>query len=655
MTDLSALLNQIDSGSIVLPEFQRGYVWSRDQVRGLLRSLYLNYPVGGLLVWETQAGSAGIRHGQSDASHMRTLLLDGQQRMTSLYGIVRGRAPEFFEGDEKAFLGLRFNVDDESFEFYAPVKMKDDPRWVDVTELFKNDLQPFIKIFSAPEFAADFAEYVTRLSRLRGILNREFHLEKIVGEDKTTDVVVDIFNRVNSGGTKLSKGDLALAKIASSSPAMRQRMRGELARWESAGYSFGLDWLLRNVTAVATGKALFASLDSVSSKDFEVALGQTIGYVDTTLNLVADRLGLDHGKVLLSRYALPVITRYLHLNGGSFPSIAERDKVLFWYVHAGMWGRFSGSTESKLAQDYESLAARGLDGIIDNLARTRGGTLQVNPGDFTGFGMGARFYPMLYLLTRVHGAKDFGTGLDLRATLLGRLSSLQVHHTFPKKVLYDAGCSRGEVNAVANFVFLTQDTNLAIGKTPPEQYMPPIAEAMPGVLDSQWIPADPGLWQVSRYADFLGARRALLADTANRFLDSLLDGSASAADPLPRAQAVVDDEPDAQSVQINALIAELRQHAVVEPLRDWQVDDPQTGSRLAVAEAYWPDGLQPGRGEPVVLELDPDDSDIERMQAIGYRVFTSIRSLREFVDREAALDAGASTAPDGSKEDDPPF
>jgi hypothetical protein len=118
---------------------------------------------------------------------------------------------------------------------------------------------------------------------------------------------------------------------------------------------------------------------------------------------------------------------------------------------------------------------------------------------------------------------------------------------------------------------------------------------------------------------------------------------------VPRGQAVVDDEPDPQSAQGSAVIAELRQHAAVEPLRDWQVDDPQTGSHLAVAEAFWPDGLQPGRGEPVVLELDPDDSDIERMQAIGYRVFTSISSLREYVDREAALDAGESRALDGSR------
>lgn len=640
MTQLNALLGQIDSGSIVLPEFQRGYVWSRDQVRGLLRSLYLHYPVGGLLVWETRAGSAGIRHADADPASVRTLLLDGQQRMTSLYGVVRGKSPEFFEGDEKAFLGLYFHVGEETFEFYAPVKMKDDPLWINVTQLFQDDLAPFIAKFSSPEFAAEFPTYLTRLNRLRGILDREFHLEKIIGEDKTTDVVVDIFNRVNSGGTKLSKGDLALAKIAAEDPQMRQRMRSELARWEAAGYMFNLDWLLRNVTAVATGKAQFSTLDAVTSAQFSAALEQTVKYLDILLNLVADRLGLDHGRVLLSRYAFPVMVRYLHLHNGAFPSIADRDKLLFWYIHAGMWGRFSGSTESKLAQDYESLATGGLDGIIATLAQNRGGNLQVNPGDFTGFGMGSRFYPMLYLLTRVLGAKDFGTGLDLKATLLGKLSSLQVHHTFPKKVLYDADYSRGEVNAVANFVFLTQETNLAISKTPPAEYMPPIAATMPGVLESQWIPTDPDLWQIDRYVDFLNARRVLLADAANGFLESLLDGSAARTEALPRTALAVDAEADDRGAALDALMIELAEHAVVPPLRDWQVDDPDTGVRLAVAEAYWPDGLQPGRGEPVVLELDPDDSDIERMQAIGYRVFTSLDALRGFVVREAAVDAG---------------
>ena len=642
MTHLSALLSQIDSGSLVLPEFQRGYVWSRDQVRGLLRSLYLHYPVGGLLVWETQAAASDVRNAEIREPSTRTLLLDGQQRITSLYGVIRGHAPEFFEGDDKTFLGLYFNVEDEVFEFFAPVKMKDDPRWVNVTRLFVEGLEPFIELFSNSQWSANLSLYVTRLARLRGIVDREFHLEKIVGSDKTTDVVVDIFNRVNSGGTKLSKGDLALAKVAAQSPELRQRMRQELARWSRAGYEFNLDWLLRNVTAVATGKAPFASLDAVLTKDFELALKSAVSHIDSVLNILADRLGLDHGRVLISRYAIPVLVRYLHVNGGKFPTALERDKALYWYVHAGMWGRFSGSTETVLAQDYESLAAKGLEGVIENLAKSRGGSLFVTPADFAGYGMGSRFYPLLYLLTRVNSAQDFGDGTALKMSLLGKLSSLQVHHIFPKRVLYDAGYSRSEVNAVANFVFLTQKTNLEIGKTPPREYLPEVRKKHSGALESQWIPVNPRIWHIERYSDFLAERRELLAAAANEFLGSLLVGSVIDDAPLPRGHVVTDEDLDARGQQIDELLAELAQYAVVAPERDIEVSDPESGACLAVAEAYWAEGLQPGRGEPTVLELDPTAASVERLQELGFRVFTSVEALRAFVLREAAIDAGES-------------
>jgi hypothetical protein len=130
------ILDQIDSGTVLLPEFQRGYVWNRDQVRGLMRSLYHGYPVGSLLVWETDADAAAVRGNGEKVGGTKRLLLDGQQRITSLYGVARGRPPAFFDGNASAFTGLRFNIADETFEFYAPVKMKDDPRWIDVTQLF---------------------------------------------------------------------------------------------------------------------------------------------------------------------------------------------------------------------------------------------------------------------------------------------------------------------------------------------------------------------------------------------------------------------------------------------------------------------------------------------------------------------------------------
>src|SRR5687768_13067618 len=136
MAKLGTILDQIDAGSMLLPEFQRGYVWNRDQVRGLMRSLYRGYPVGALLVWETDGGVQPVRGGTAVTPGSKSLLLDGQQRVTTLYGVIRGTPPAFFEGDPDMFRGLRFNVETEAFEFYGPVKMKDDPRWIDVTSLF---------------------------------------------------------------------------------------------------------------------------------------------------------------------------------------------------------------------------------------------------------------------------------------------------------------------------------------------------------------------------------------------------------------------------------------------------------------------------------------------------------------------------------------
>ena len=156
---ISTVLDHIDNGHMALPEFQRGYVWNRDQVRGLFDSLYRRHPVGGLLVWATESKTATHRGDSNLAAGVVKLLLDGQQRITSLYGVVRGRPPKFFDGNAQAFTGLRFHLENETFAFYQPVKMKDDPLWIDVTELMQTGtagLGAFVSRLNAdPELAPE--------------------------------------------------------------------------------------------------------------------------------------------------------------------------------------------------------------------------------------------------------------------------------------------------------------------------------------------------------------------------------------------------------------------------------------------------------------------------------------------------------------------
>lgn len=466
MTKISTILDHIDNGSIALPEFQRGYVWNRDQVRSLFDSLYRKHPVGSLLMWETESNTAAHRGDGPLSPGYVDLLLDGQQRITSLYGVVRGRPPKFFDGNANAFTCLYFHLETETFSFYQPIKMKDDPLWIDVTELMRNGQSGHEKLVETlsevSEIGTRAIKYSAKISRILGILDIDLHEEKITGGEKTLDVVVDIFNRVNSGGTKLSRGDLALAKICADWPEARDTMKAKLKEWESCGYHFNLDWLLRSVNTVLTGEAKFQYLHDKSADDIQNGLKKATRHIDKCLEMISGRLGLDHDRVFFGRFGVPVMVRYLDQLGRQ-PDEKERDKMLFWFAQAGMWGRFSGSTESMIDQDLAAFEGPdgGLDKLLEQLRLWHGG-LRAESGHFTGYGSGARFYPVLYLLTRMGQARDWGLGLPLKAHMLGKMNQLEVHHIFPKAQLYKRKYSRAEVNALANFCFLTKDTNLDI-------------------------------------------------------------------------------------------------------------------------------------------------------------------------------------------------
>ena len=226
---ISMILDQIDNGAIALPVFQRGYVWNRAQVRGLMDSLYRRHPVGSLIMWVTKTENAVSRgDGPLQPGYVR-LLLDGQQRITSLYGIIRNKIPPFFEGDRGTFTGLHFNMGTEVYAFYAPIRMRQDPRWISVTDLMQKGIGEFITmIYEDPELKADAAENLDRLNRIATMKDIELHAEDVTGDDNTVDTVVEIFNRVNSGGTKLSKGDLALAKVCAAWPEARTEIKARL-------------------------------------------------------------------------------------------------------------------------------------------------------------------------------------------------------------------------------------------------------------------------------------------------------------------------------------------------------------------------------------------------------------------------------------------
>jgi hypothetical protein len=244
------------------------------------------------------------------------------------------------------------------------------------------------------------------------------------------------------------------------------------------------------------------------------------------------------------------------------------------------------------------------------------------------------------MLTRVCGARDWGSGNELTKHLLGQTSQLEVHHVFPKARLYEHGYSRAQVNALANFTFLTKETNLEILDKPPAEYLPIYLAKHPGAVESHWLPMDPELWKIENYEQFLEARRELLAAAANDFLGQLVKGA------VPEGQIVVDalqpkgiaplggvasQEEEDLLVDANIWVTE---QGLPEGEFMFEVVDLATNEPLAVLDLAWPDGLQAGLSKPVALLIDEPFETLEAANAAGFTYFTDVVDFKNYVSTE---------------------
>ena len=455
------ILENVENGSIALPVFQRGYVWDRARVKKLMTSLYRGWPVGALLIWRTPPDRVDVRPGgEPPPSGYIDLLLDGQQRVTSLYGIIRGKPPAYFEAEDepkaKTFTNLYFNVDQESFEFYNATTMGHRPEWVPVTKIFLDGPETVVKEALVNTVSVSLEtqlDYVSKVSRIHDILGANLHDERVPGQDRSLDDIVEIFHAVNSAGRTLSHGDLALARIGADWPDARREMQQRLKKWDDAGFSANLDWLLRCVTALASGASEFQTLHdrNVPTATIQRALADTENAVDILLETTWKYLGMDNSNVHRSKQAFPIMVKYLADKcDGDFPDDQTKAQLLHWYVNASIWGRFSGPTETNINEDLRALENDDpLAALIESLADHTGGR-SVGPESFDAVRTNARFFPLLHIMSRVGGARDWKVPMSMLSDL-DPGTPLQLHHIFPKAVLQrHEGLSREAQNNFGN-------------------------------------------------------------------------------------------------------------------------------------------------------------------------------------------------------------
>jgi uncharacterized protein with ParB-like and HNH nuclease domain len=138
-------IKKINEKQLFVPAFQREYVWKRDDAKNLIRSLIYKYPTGTMLTWETNTPpelKGSYVHEESRGSVK--LVLDGQQRITTLYMLITGKIPPYYTEQEikNNIRGMYVNIETLELEYYKKSIMEKNPSWVDISDVFKGDINP---------------------------------------------------------------------------------------------------------------------------------------------------------------------------------------------------------------------------------------------------------------------------------------------------------------------------------------------------------------------------------------------------------------------------------------------------------------------------------------------------------------------------------
>ncbi len=551
------LVGMIERGELRLPEMQRQYVWRSTRVRDLLDSLYRGYPSGAILLWETDEDvplQAMAVPQQSNPYKTTRLLLDGQQRLTSLSAVIRGE-PVNVRGRKRP-IEILFNLEhpnqlqgfmeineesdvddaepdqvdaseDELQQRFNQMtfvvstrKLESSPRWVKVSEVFKSTSNTeFMKRAGVTSFDDPRAElYGQRLDSLRAVKKYVYRMD-VLERALSYDEVTEIFVRVNSLGAKLRSSDLALAQITAKWKNSLHTFQAFQGGCKEAGFDFELGIHLKNLVAMATGQSRFKTVSSLDITRLQTAWIDACDGMNFAMNFLKNNVGIDSPVLLSSPFIVVAISYFGHKR--NYQISPDESKLLrYWVLAANAKGRFSrGSSETLLDQDIASIRDGGtIQDLIDRL-RSQVGRLEIYSDELSGRNQRSALFKTMFLAFRSAGAKDWNSNLTIALDHSGNQHRLQFHHIFPKAVLTKAGLAPREADDIANLAFIGGKTNRVISDKAPKVYLPLfIAKIGEDDFTAQEIPLDSALLDTPSYKKFLQIRRERIAHRLNLFI-----------------------------------------------------------------------------------------------------------------------------------------
>jgi hypothetical protein len=390
---IASLISDIERQVIALPDLQRPFVWEDTKVRDLLDSLFVGFPVGTLVFWHTSDEKDARALGEKRPGlRATTLVIDGQQRLTSLYAVMKGGQVVGKDGEMRK-ITIAFRPRDGRFEV-ADAAIRKDPEFLpDVTDLWNgkrpkpqirrdlmNTLRDKGRIIDDP-----YEDAVERnLDRAHSIADYRFptvDIRKTAATGEATEEdVADIFVRINNQGARLGQADFVLTLLSVYHGELRDKLE-ERARAMSIGAIVGLDTqqLLRAACGVAFGRARMSAVyrflrgvDPVTGDaDPDRRLTRLSELDDATNDCIEPTpwrdylLRVKHAgfvsegliaskNAIVNAYAFYIRGRKAAVSKPNLDAVVSR-----WVFGSLLTARYSGSSETAFEQDLARLGRVG--------------------------------------------------------------------------------------------------------------------------------------------------------------------------------------------------------------------------------------------------------------------------------------------------------
>lgn len=540
---ISTILDKVDEQQLFVPAFQREYVWKREDAKQLIDSLIKEYPTGTMLTWETSSPpELKGPHKYDQKQGAVRILLDGQQRVTTLYMLIRGEIPPYYTLPEITTdtRGLYVNLETLELLYHNKSRMDRNPLWQNVTDVFQGridviDLEGQLEAVGRTLATEERKRINANINAVTRIKEREFP-EQTIPVKATIREAIDIFYKVNASGVALTDAELALAQISGYWPQARDRFKAKLTDLEKEGFDFGLDFLVYVLLGClhhmgSDMKKLHGEENREPLQHVWERLEKQV--LDYVVSLMRTNAFVDHTQEINSPYALVPIIVYCfdkkrHLTD------AEIRKMVKWFYYSQIRTRYVSQLPQKLDRDLRMVneSSQPFDDLLQVIADEN--RLQVLPGEFEGRAVQHPLFSMMRWYLKSRGAVCLTTGLSIRKNM-GKKYQLELDHIFPFSRLKEAGYDKGNrvryqlAQEFTNRAILTQIENRTKSKATAADYLASAREKFPKSLSLQCIPEDTELWQMDQYEEFLAERRRVLAAGINEFLENITATETSVA------------------------------------------------------------------------------------------------------------------------------